>query len=141
MFEKHTSVETRLEQYRLLRTDNLSETDIVQKFGEIKVLPRYIDYWTPKEWPNPFEIIENGYFCTTGISILMYHVLGHLGFINPVNTNWKVISNNINGKDGAVFVHNNKIYNLDQSQPLNISDAEDHYITLIDHKNLFLPLI
>ena len=141
MFEKHTTVEIRLDQYRQLRVSNLSEAEILQKFSEIKILPRYIDYWTPETWPNPFEIIEYGYFCTTGISLLMYHLLGHLGYINSKETEWKVISNNMNGNDGAVFVYNNKIYNVFSSQAIDVNIAEEDYVQLAKHNNLYIPLV
>ncbi len=58
MFEKHTTVATRLEQYRELRTSKLSKDNILEQFSEVKPRSRYIDYWTPKSWPKPFEIIN-----------------------------------------------------------------------------------
>jgi hypothetical protein len=141
MFEKHTTVATRLEQYRELRTSKLSKSKILEHFGEIKPRSRYIDYWTPKSWPKPFEILEHGYFCTTGISILLYQLLGHLDYLNPYETEWKVISNSMNGFDGAVFVHNENMYNLDTSKPVPIDIAKDYYVELTTFKNLYIPII
>ena len=141
MFEKHTTVATRLEQYRELRTSKLSKSKILEHFGEIKPRSRYIDYWTPKSWPKPFEILEHGYFCTTGISILLYQLLGHLDYLNPYETEWKVISNNMNGRDGAVFMYNDKMFNLDPMSAVNCDVAKQHYVELSDLKNLHIPLI
>ena len=141
MFEKHTTVATRLEQYRELRTSKLSKSKILEHFGEIKPRSRYIDYWTPKSWPKPFEILEHGYFCSTGISILLYQLLGHLDYLNPHETEWKVISNNINGRDGAVFMYNEKMFNLDPMSAVNVDVAQEHYVELTDLKNLHIPLI
>ena len=42
MFEKHTTVETRLEQFRELRKSNLSMKAVVERFGEIKPCNRYL---------------------------------------------------------------------------------------------------
>ena len=141
MFEKHTTVATRLEQYRKLRTSKLSKANILEQFNEIKPCARYIDYWTPKSWPKPFEIIEHGYFCTTGISLLLYHLLGHLDYLNPLETEWKVISNNMNGFDGAVFIHDKNMYNLDTSKPVPMDIAGDYYVELTTLKNLYIPII
>jgi|TARA_B110000444_G_scaffold232888_1_gene241898 hypothetical protein len=141
MFEKHTTLENRLEQYRAVRKSNLSLDAVLQEFASINPQSRYIDYWTPKTWPNAFEIIEFGYFCTTGISILMYQTLGHLNYLKPEGTTWKVISNNINGRDGAVFMYNEKMFNLDPMSAVNIDVAKQHYVELTDLKNLHIPLI
>ena len=141
MFDKHTTVATRLEQYRKLRTSKLSKANILEQFNEVKPRSRYIDYWTPKSWPKPFEIIEHGYFCATGISLLLYHLLGHLDYLNPLETEWKVISNNMNGFDGAVFVHNNHMYNLDATKPVPMDIAGDYYVELTNLKNLYIPII
>ena len=141
MFEKHTTLENRLEQYRAVRKSNLSLDAVLQEFASINPQSRYIDYWTPKTWPNAFEIIEFGYFCTTGISILMYQTLGHLNYLKPEGTTWKVISNNINGRDGAVFMYNEKMFNLDPMSAINIDVAKQHYVELTDLKNLHIPLI
>jgi hypothetical protein len=141
MFEKHTTLENRLEQYRAVRKSNLSLDAVLQEFASINPQSRYIDYWTPKTWPNAFEIIEFGYFCTTGISILMYQTLGHLNYLKPEGTTWKVISNNINGRHGAVFMYNEKMFNLDPMSAVNVDVAQEHYVELTDLKNLHIPLI
>ena len=95
MFEKTTDVTRRLNQWRELRYNATSEQEVLEAFSQVKILPRYLDYWTPKDWPNPFEIIEHGYFCATGIAILLYQTLGNLKYLNPSETTWKVISNHV----------------------------------------------
>ena len=37
--------------------------------------PRSIDYYTPSEWPTPWEILYHGSMCTSSISLLMYYTL------------------------------------------------------------------
>ncbi len=62
MFEKHTDVESRLVQFRQIRKDAQSVKDVLEAFSTVKIHSRYLDYYTPKEWMKPFDIIENGYF-------------------------------------------------------------------------------
>ena len=45
------------------------------------------------------------------------------------------------GNDGAVFITNGRMYNLNPERSVSLTDAEDLHITLIDYKDLFLPLI
>ena len=129
MFEKHTTVETRLEQFRELRKSNLSMKAVVERFGEIKPSNRYLD------------LIEQGHFDTTAISILMYQTLGHLNYLKPELVSWKVISNNMNGKDGAVFTYSEMMYNLDPTAPIESNEAMQHYTTLAELRNLHIPLV
>ena len=66
MFEKHTDVDRRLVQFRSIRKNANTEKDVLEAFSTVKIHSRYLDYYSPKSWMKPFEIIENGYFCTTG---------------------------------------------------------------------------
>ncbi len=141
MFEQHTTAESRIIQWRKLRQNAKTEQDVLDQFAKIKILPRYLDYWTPKTWPNPFVIVEEGYFCATGIAILLYQTLGHLNFLNPTETQWKVISNHVTGNDGAVFITNGRMYNLNPERSVSLAESDDLYITLIDYKDLIIPLI
>ncbi len=34
---------------------------------------RTLDYYTPGDWPTPWEILFHGTFCTSSISLLMYY--------------------------------------------------------------------
>ena len=141
MFEKTSDVTRRLNQWRELRQNALSEKQVLEAFSEVKILPRYLDYWTPNDWPNAFEILEHGYFCSTGIAILLYQTLGNLKYLNPSETTWKVISNHVTGNDGAVFIHAEKVYNLTPGQTNSLDDLVALSITLKDFKNLHIPLI
>ncbi len=40
---------------------------------------RTIDYYTPDNWPTPWEILFFGTFCTSSISLLMFHTLAMIG--------------------------------------------------------------
>lgn len=141
MFDKTTDVEKRLKEFRTIRRESKTEADVLNYFAEIKTHNRYLDYWTPKDWMAPFDIIENGYFCTTGISILLYNVLSNLKFIDPSKTEWKVISNHVTGKDGAIFISDGYAYNLSPGNKILFVGNEDKYIVLQDLKNIEVPII
>jgi len=36
---------------------------------------RVIDYYTPMDWPTPWEILFHGMFCTSSISLLIFYTL------------------------------------------------------------------
>ena len=36
---------------------------------------RTIDYYSPENWPTPWEILFHGSFCTSSISLLMFYTL------------------------------------------------------------------
>jgi hypothetical protein len=141
MFEKTTDVTRRLNQWRELRQKAIIQEAVLEAFSEVKILPRYLDYWSPDSWPKAFDIVENGYFCTTGIAIVLYQTLGHLKYLNPTETSWKVISNHVTGNDGAVFIHADKVYNLTPGHTNSLDDLAAYSITLKDFKNLYIPLI
>ena len=132
MFEKHTDVDRRLVQFRSIRKNANTEKDVLEAFSTVKIHSRYLDYYSPKSWMKPFEIIENGYFCTTGISILK--------FIEPCRTSWKVISNHVTGKDGAIFIFDGFAYNLIPGEKVLFEKSND-YIVLQDLKDITIPII
>ena len=117
-----------------------TEKDVLEAFSTVKIHSRYLDYYSPKSWMKPFEIIENGYFCTTGISILMYNILSNLKFIEPCRTSWKVISNHVTGKDGAIFIFDGFAYNLIPGEKVLFEKSND-YIVLQDLKDITIPII
>jgi hypothetical protein len=71
----------------------------------------------------------------------LYQTLGHLKYLNPSDTTWKVISNHVTGNDGAVFIHAGKVYNLTPGQTNSEDELRALSITLKDFKNLYIPLI
>ena len=141
MFEKTSDVNRRLQQWRDLRHNATSEVEVLEALSQVKIRARYLDYWTPNSWPKAFDIVENGYFCATGIAIVLYQTLGHLKYLNPSDTTWKVISNHVTGNDGAVFIHADKVYNLTPGQTNSLDELRALSITLKDFKNLYIPLI
>lgn len=90
--------------------DGTIET-VLADFSKIKVLPRYLDYYSNK-WPSVFEIVNEGYFCQTGVSLILANTLKNLQLINCDQLLFRGISNHITGVDGAVFFHDGYCYNF-----------------------------
>jgi hypothetical protein len=73
--------EDRLALWKQLRT-NISKLDIKDKLEQIArfcfsmpIGARSLDYYDPTNWPTPWEILFHGSFCTSSISLLMFHTL------------------------------------------------------------------
>ena len=114
MFYKNQSANDRLTIWRDLRQTNFSNVeDLVAEYQSIKLVSRYLDYYTPNSWPDPFEIVNEGYFCQSGVTLLLVSHLIYSGFVTSDELFFPVISNNINGSDGLVFLDNNKVYNFE----------------------------
>ena len=113
MFLKTHSLSDRLKIWRKIRQkDFASANDLVKEFSDIKILSRYLDYYTPKSWPTPFEIVSEGYLCQTGVTILLTATLINKNFITSNELIFPVISNNITGDSGIVLLDNNKVFNF-----------------------------
>ena len=91
--------------------DGTIET-VLTDFSGICLRTRYLDYYTPKSWPNSFEIVYEGMLCQSGLTIILAKTLEYLGFINPEAHQFDAISNHITGVDGLVLVNNNMCYNF-----------------------------
>lgn len=114
MFYKNQSANDRLAIWRDLRQTNFSNIeDLVLEYQSINLVSRYLDYYTPSSWPDPFEIVNEGYFCQSGVTLLIVSHLIYADFISSDDLEFPVISNNINGNDGLVYLDNNKVYNFE----------------------------
>ncbi len=50
-------------------------TDVAKFCSTIPFGSRSVDYYTPADWPTPWEILFYGSFCTSSISLLIYYTL------------------------------------------------------------------
>jgi len=73
--------EERLRLWKTLRED-IKDLPVKEQLDQLamfcRTIPfgsRTIDYYSPLEWPNPWEILFHGTFCTSSISVLMYYTL------------------------------------------------------------------
>ena len=73
--------EERLRLWKKLREDIKDlpvkeQLDNVAKFcSTMPYGSRTIDYYSPEEWPSPWDILFHGDFCTSSISLLMHYTL------------------------------------------------------------------
>ena len=115
MFTKTQSPTARLAAWRSFRqtfpADGNAET-FVEAFADVKLTTRYIDYYTPENWLDVFEIVKNGYFCQSGLTLVMAATMVHLGIIKTTDLHFEVVSNHITGADGLVLEHEGLCYNF-----------------------------
>lgn len=130
MFYKHQNAESRLSAWRQIRQKEYSTVDeLLKEFADITPIPRYIDYYTPNDWPNVFEIVKEGYFCQSGITLIITATLLHKGFISEEDLQFKVISNHITGIDGIVLIHDGYAYNFLPGRRVNIDEVSANSTT------------
>lgn len=53
-----------------------SQLDEVAKYAQnIPIRSRMIDYYTPEDWPSPWEILSERLFCHSGTSLLICYTI------------------------------------------------------------------
>ena len=113
MFHKNLSGSERLNIWRNVRQKSHNNiTEVLEDFASIEMLPRYLDYYTPSSWPNPFEIVNEGYLCQSGVTLVLLSTLINKGFISEDTIQLPVISNNITGDSGIVLLHEDEVFNF-----------------------------
>jgi hypothetical protein len=113
MFRKNLSGSERLHIWRNVRQKTHSDIiDVLEEFATIDTLPRYLDYYTPSSWPTPFEIVNEGYLCQSGVTLILLSTLINKGFISKDTIQLPVISNNITGTSGLVIYDRESVYNF-----------------------------
>jgi len=140
MFTKVMPPEARLQKWRNFRESydvSAGPDALLEEFDSIKILPRYLDFWTPSTWPNVFDIVAEGHFCQSGVTLVMAATLHNLGFINSKEIQLDSISNFETGREGLVLVYNNECYNFLPGKIVDLQHArnnsslfETHIITI-----------
>ena len=134
MFEPHLSPEDRLSKFRNLRqTPDLTQHQIVQAFADVKPAPRYLDFYTPESWPSVFEIVSDGLFCQSGITLMITSLLVYAGIVNSPEICLPAVNNTINGNQGLVLEHNNQVYNFLPGKVVSVSQARENSVTMDMH--------
>lgn len=115
MFTKTQSPTARLAAWRSFRQNfpkDGTAQDVVDAFEDVTLTTRYIDYYTPDNWLDVFEIVKNGYFCQSGMTLVITSTLLYLGIIKTSEVHFDVVSNHITGADGLVLKHEGLCYNF-----------------------------
>ena len=135
MFTKNQSPTDRLSSWRKVRQQQYNSIDdLLVEFKDIKILDRYLDYYTPKSWPNVFDIVNDGYFCQTGVTLIMFATLVQKGFISEGEYYLPVISNNITGTVGTVLKVDDLYYNFYTDKPVDQDYLEENSVHFQTHK-------
>ena len=135
MFTKNQSPTDRLSSWRKVRQQQYNSIDdLLVEFKDIKILDRYLDYYTPKSWPNVFDIVNDGYFCQTGVTLIMFATLIQKDFISEGEYYLPVISNNITGTVGAVLKVDDLYYNFYTDKPVDQDYVEENSVHFQTHK-------
>jgi hypothetical protein len=135
MFNKHQTPSERLNAWRTVRQhEYLTVEPLLEAFADIKPIPRYIDYYTPSDWPNVFEIVSEGYLCQSGITLILAATLSNKGFITADELYFEVISNHINGNDGLVLIHEQVAYNFIPGETVSLQYVIDNSTRFNSHK-------
>jgi hypothetical protein len=75
------SNDERLRLWKKLRDDVKEDTfekklDSIAKFyASMPFGSRSLDYYSPENWPTPWEILYHGSFCTSSISLLIFYTI------------------------------------------------------------------
>jgi len=134
MFTKNQSAEERLSTWRDIRQTNFDNVDdLLNEFSNITLQQRYIDYYTPSNWPSVFEIVSEGMTCQSGVTLVLAATLYHKGFITNENLEFSVISNHINGIEGLVLVSDNLVYNFLPGVAVSKEEVDKNSTTYFTH--------
>lgn len=90
---------------------------------------RYIDYYTPDNWPTVFEIVREGYLCQTGLSIVMASTLHYFNFIKADSIKFEMISNHVTGTEGAIFRVDDYFFNFIPGEIASKKYVRDNSLT------------
>ena len=85
---------------------------------------RTIDYYSPAEWPTPWEILFHGSFCTSSISLLMFYTLDLLNIQNTVEL--YLVEDN-EGIYLLPVIDNRFVLNFELSAVNNYSEIEEKF--------------
>lgn len=136
MFRKTQTGSERLSVWRKFRQDfptNGTIENVVAAFSNIKLERRSIDYYSPESWPSPFEIVNEGLFCQSGITLVLASTLLNLKLIKSDQFRFDVVSNHITGTDGLVFVFDNVVYNFFPDSVVGIEFCENNSTKFSSH--------
>jgi len=133
MFNKTQEASERLSVWRKLRQQDHTLEEILEQFAEIKLVSRYIDFYTSDSWPNVFDIVSNGYFCQSGVTLILAATLHNQNIIKSKQLRFDAISNHTTGTEGLVLIDNDQCYNFIRNKVVPLSEVEDNSLRYTSH--------
>lgn len=129
---KTLSDEERLHLWKELR-DSLREKSLTQQLTEVasfcKSIPRgarSIDYYSPEDWPTPWEIFYHGLFCRNSVSLIIFQTLA---LISEEDIELWLVKDN-NGDYLLPVINDKFILNYELGEVSNHSDICDYFIVM-----------
>ena len=122
--------EERLRLWKKLRAEieNYSDIERMSAIAEFcSSMPfgsRTLDYYSPNDWPTPWEILFYGSFCTSSISLLMYYTLVLLDDPTPVEL---LLVEDDDGIYLLPLIDNQYILNYELGKVSNHPDIKEHF--------------
>jgi len=125
----------RLQGWRNIRNSHFEcVEDLILEFPYAIHTERFVDFYTPDSWPGIFEIVSDGHFCQSGITLVMALTLHHAGFISGEELSFPVINNNTNGNTGLVLEHDGLVYNFKQGEATSVGEVTENSTLYTTHK-------
>jgi len=129
-----TNSSDRLQGWRNIRNTCYTSAEcLILEFPYASHTERFVDFYTTKTWPSIFEIVSNGHFCQSGITLIMTLSLHHAGFISGEELSFPVINNNTNGNTGLVLEHDGLVYNFKQGTTVSVDEAAENSTLYTTH--------
>ena len=125
--------EERLHLWKKLREDIHSLpldnqlTEISKFCSKIPFGSRTLDYYSPQEWPTPWEILFHGSFCTSSISLLMFYTLS---LITPSPKLELYLVEDDDGLYLLPIIENQYVLNFELGSVNNYSEIQENFKVL-----------
>ena len=136
MFTKTQNSSERLAVWRKFRQEfpvTGTAQDVITAFSNIKIERRVLDYYTPDSWPTPFEIVSEGLWDQSGVTLVIASTLLNLQLIKTNECRFDVVSNHITGADGLVFVFEGVVYNFLQDSIVTVDFCKENSTQFSSH--------
>lgn len=100
----------------------------ISKFcADMPVGSRTLDYYTPLEWPTPWEILCRGSFCTSSVSLLMFYTLTLLHSTTDVELMLVQYGHEIHL---LPIINDQFVLNFEHGTVNNYSEVMDNFVVL-----------
>jgi hypothetical protein len=133
LFEKHHTGRDRLKVFRNFRQQDPDKKSVIEAFANVDIKPRYVDYYSPKNWPNTFDIIEEGMLCQSGVTLVIAATLHHFGYTSDTDIKLIAVSNHITGREGLILQDNGNCYNFLPGKIVSDKYVAENSIILDQH--------
>lgn len=95
---------------------------------------RSLDYYTPEDWPDPWEILSYDLFCDNTVSLLMYYTLTLLtDFRNEVGI---CLVDDVVGEYIAPIVDKKYLLNFAHAEVIDVEQHEVRIIQFYDNSEI-----